>query len=109
MKNRVIGLLLATSMAVMLSGCEEKVVTASKRITVEVVGVTLKSKSNSKVDLKVVGTNYVYRDERLSCSKSRASNVAVGSKWDVTQQSFRWGDRYGDELVGIRAICDLSN
>lgn len=109
MKNRVIGLLLATSMAVMLSGCEDKVVTASKRITVEVVDVTLKSKSNSRVDLKVVGVPTTYYGERLRCNKSMASNVKIGSKWVVTEQDFKWGDRYGTELVGVDGICDLSN
>ncbi|MNB75752.1 hypothetical protein D3C75_224050 [compost metagenome] len=109
MKNRVIGLLLAASVAGMLSGCEEKAITDSRRITMEVVGVTLKSKSNSKVDLKVVGAPTTYYNERLRCRKSMASNVKIGSKWDVTVQDYKWGDNYGSELVGVDAICDLSN
>lgn len=109
MKNRVIGLLLATSMAVMLSGCEPKVITNTRSLTMEVVGVTLKSKSNSRVDLKVVGVPTTYYGERLRCNKSMASNVKIGSKWVVTEQDFKWGDRYGSELVGVDAICDLSN
>lgn len=102
-------LLVAALAAVMLTGCEERVVTSSKRVTMEVVGVSLKSKTNSKVDLKVVGSSQVYRDNRLSCNKSKAQNVRIGSKWDVTVEDFRYGDRYGTDVIGTSAICTLSN
>lgn len=102
-------LLVAALAAVMLTGCEERVVTKTERVTVEVVGVSLKSKTNSKVDLKVVGSSLVYRDNRLSCSKSKAQNVRIGSKWDVTVEDYRYGDRYGSDVLATRSICDKSN
>ncbi len=102
-------LLVAALAAVMLTGCEERVVTKTERVTVEVVGVSLKSKTNSKVDLRVVGSSQVYRDNRLSCNKSKAGNVKIGSKWDVTVEDFRYGDRYGTDVLGTSAICDKSN
>lgn len=92
-----------------LSGCDERIVTHSERITMEVVAVHLHSKTNSKVDLRVVGQPVVYHNQRLSCSKSRAQNVVIGSKWEVLVEDFRYGDRYGSELMGTSAICDLSN
>lgn len=95
-------------LSLMLMGCEERVVTKSDRVTMEVVGVSLKSKSNSKVDLKVVGTSLVYYDNSLSCSRSRAEYVRIGSRWDVTVEDWRQGDRYGTTLAGTSAICDKS-
>ena len=95
--------------AALLTGCEERVVTKTERVTMEVVGVSLKSKTNSKVDLRVVGTQQVYRDNRLSCNKSKASNVKIGSKWDVTVEDYRYGDRYGKDVLGTKAICEKSN
>lgn len=99
---------LALGLAVLLVGCEERVVTKTERVTMEVVAVTLKSKTNSKVDLKVVGTSMVYRDNRLSCNKSKAENVQVGSLWDVVVEDYRRGDDYGTDLKGTDAICTLS-
>lgn len=95
--------------AALLTGCEERVVTKTERVTVEVVGVSLKSKTNSKVDLKVVGSSLVYRDNRLSCNKRKAGNVKIGSKWDVTVEDYRYGDRYGTDVLGTKAICAKSN
>lgn len=91
-----------------LSGCEQPVVTSSERITVEVVAVHLKSKSNSKVDLRRKD-GYVYREKRLSCSKSRARNVRIGSKWDIIEEYYtRDGEQYM-RLVGTSGICSGSN
>ena len=95
--------------AISLVGCREYVVTKSERVTMEVVAVHLKSKTNSKVDLKVVGSPTIYRDERLSCNKSRARNVRIGSKWDVVVEDYKWGDEYGTNVRGTAAICDKSN
>jgi len=96
-------------LSVLLAGCfEERIVTKSERVTMEVVGVSLKSKSNSKVDLKVVGSSLVYHDQRLSCSRNRAENVRIGGKWDVLVEDWKQGDRYGTSLVGTSGICDKS-
>lgn len=95
--------------AALLTGCEERVVTHSELVTVEVVSVYLTTKTNSKVDLKVVGKNLTYRDNRLSCSKDKARNVRIGSKWDVWVEDYKRGDRYGSDVLGTSAICDKSN
>lgn len=87
----------------------EKIITHSERVTVEVVSVYLTTKTNSKVNLKVVGSSQVYRDNRLSCSKDKASNVRIGSKWDVTVEDYKRGDRYGSDVLGTSAICTKSN
>ena len=105
----VLGTMGLAILLVSLTGCDEYVVTKSERITMEVVGVTLRSKSNSKVDLKVVGQPVTYYNERLSCSKTKARNVRIGSKWDVVVEDYKWGDRYGSRLRGTDAICTLSN
>ena len=104
--NKLICLLLVS---LSLAGCFEKPEVLSTSVVVmEVVNVNLRSKRNSTVDLKVVGTGIVYRGERLRCPRSDASNVKISSKWDVHVQEFKQGDRYGTELLGVDAICDLS-
>lgn len=107
-KVLLIGLL---SSALLLTGCEQSVKIAERRITVEVTHVKLTSKSNSKVDLRDVKTGKGYWGERLSCSRSKAQNVVIGSKWDVTEIDYVLPEskRYYSELVGTKAICTLSN
>lgn len=92
-----------------LHGCDKYEVTSSQRVTVEVIDVHLRSKTNSKVDLKVVGQPATYYNERLSCNRTKAKNVKIGSRWDVVVEDYKWGDRYGSRLVGTSAICDKSN
>jgi hypothetical protein len=101
--------LLVVSLAMAaLTGCPEREVTKTERVTMEVIDVDLRSKRGSTLDLKVVGTNKVYRDERFGCRRSEAEKVKIGSKWDVVVEDFRYGDRYGSELKGLQAICDKS-
>lgn len=83
----------------------EKVIAHSKVVTMEVARVELRSKTNSVIDLKVVGLPTVYRDQHVWCSKREAETIRIGSRWDVTVQDYKRGDRYGTELVGLRSIC----
>lgn len=76
--------------------------------TMEVTGVNLRSKSKSTVDLKVVGGNTVYSQQRVYCRRYEAENIRVGSRWDVVIQDYKRGDRHGTELVGLEPICTLS-
>ena len=99
----------AVGLVALINSAPKREVIASKRVTMEVVRVSLESKSNSKVDLKVVGAPTIYRGNRLGCDKNSASNVAVGSKWDIVVEDFRRGDRYGTEVIGTAAICRKSN
>lgn len=107
-KMILIGLL---GSALLLSGCEKPEKLAERRITVEVTHVKLTSKSNSKVDLRDVKTGKGYWEQRLSCSRSKAQNVEIGSKWDVTEIDYVLPEskRYYSELVDTKAICTLSN
>ncbi|QNO00641.1 hypothetical protein QGX17_gp075 [Pseudomonas phage phiPsa381] len=101
-------LLLAT---ISLTGCEEAKLLSEKRTTMVVESVYLTSKSNSKVTLREVESGYVWKDQRLSCSRPRARNVVIGSKWDVVEQAYVYPEsqRYFSQLVGVSAICDKSN
>ncbi|QHZ60066.1 hypothetical protein PJKIFABJ_00130 [Pseudomonas phage PE09] len=110
MKRLLLGTLIL-SCAALLSGCEKPVKQDERRITVEVTHVKLTSKSNSKVDLRDVKTGRGYFEQRLSCSRSRAANVQIGSKWDVTEVDYYLPEskRYYSELVDTKAICTLSN
>lgn len=94
-----------------LAGCEEPKLLSEKRTTMVVESVYLTSKSNSKVNLREVESGYLWKDQRLSCSRSYARNVQVGSKWDVVEQSYVYPEsqRYFSRLVGVDAICDKSN
>lgn len=94
-----------------LTGCEEAKLLSEKRTTMVVESVRLTSKSNSKVTLREVESGYVWKDQRLSCSSSRARNVQVGGKWDVTEQAYVYPEsqRYFSRLVGTDAICTKSN
>jgi hypothetical protein len=94
-----------------LAGCEEAKLLSEKRTTMVVESVYLSSKSNSKVTLREVESGYVWEDQRLGCSRSYARNVQVGSKWDVTEQSYVYPEsqRYFSRLVGTDAICTKSN
>ena len=74
----------------------------------EVNVVNLQSKSNSKVDLADLYSGKVYRDQRLSCSKQKASKVKVGTVWDVRYQDVKYGDRYYTELLNVESICEKS-
>jgi len=91
-----------------LVGCEQRVVTNTTRVTMEVMAVHLKSKKRSKVDLRIVGTSVIYKDQRLYCKKTKAAKVRIGSKWDVVVEDYRQGNRYGSDLKGVDAICVLS-
>lgn len=95
--------------AAIFYGTPEKTVTASEVVTVEVAAVHLTTKTNSSVDLKVVGRNLTYRNIGLHCSTSEAKNVRIGSKWDVWTEDYKRGDRYGTDVKGVGAICDKSN
>lgn len=104
--KRLICLLLVS---LSLAGCLDEVeVLSEKRYTMQVVDVTLRSKRNSTADLKVVENGFVYRGQKLRCTKTEASNITLGSKWDVVVQELKQGDRYGAKLLGVGAICDLS-
>lgn len=94
-----------------LAGCEYPVVIGEKRVAMEVVDVKLRSKSNSKVTLRELESGYVWEDQRLSCSKSRARNVLIGSKWDVVEERYEYPEskRSFSRLAGVSAICDKSN
>ena len=107
-KVMLIGLMAS---AILLSGCEKPQKLDERRITVEVTHVKLTSKSNSKVDLRDVKTGRGYFGQRLSCSRSKAQNVQIGSKWDVTEIDYVLPEskRYYSELVDTKAICTLSN
>ncbi|UAV84625.1 hypothetical protein PHB09_130 [Pseudomonas phage PHB09] len=98
--------------AITLTGCfEQPTLLSEKRTTMVVESVYLTSKSNSKVTLREVVVGYVWKNQRLSCSRSRARNVVIGSKWDVVEQSFveKSSGRYFSRLVGTDAICTKSN
>lgn len=91
----------------LLFGCEQREPIETKQMTVEVVSVHLSSKSNSKVTLRDVATGTVYDNQRLSCTKNKASNVKIGSKWDVYADRYRFrGAIYTD--IAARGICTLS-
>ncbi|WVS24573.1 membrane protein [Pseudomonas phage Psxphi15] len=94
-----------------LTGCEEAKLLSEKRTTMVVESVYLTSKSNSKVTLREVESGYVWKNQSLSCSRSRASNVEVGSKWDVVERVYVYPEsqRYFSRLVGVDAICTKSN
>lgn len=111
MNKRLIILAAFLAVASSLTGCEERQVYSEKRLTVEVTYVKLTSKSNSKVDLRDVETGEGFFEQRLSCSRQKAQNVVVGSKWDVTEITYVYPEskRYTSELVGTKAICERSN
>lgn len=94
-----------------LVGCEEAKLLSEKRTTMVVESVHLTSKTNSKVTLREVEGGYVWKDQRLSCSRSYARNVQVGSKWEVVEQAYVYPEsqRYFSRLVGTDAICTKSN
>lgn len=109
MRKILVGIALASTL--LLSGCDTPEPVAERRITVEVTYVKLSSKSNSKVDLRDVKTGRGYYGKRLSCSKSKAANVKIGSLWDVTEVDYVYSEskkRYSD-IVGTQAICTYSN
>lgn len=92
-----------------LTGCfEKREVIKTERVTMEVVSVQPKSKHKSRVSLKVVGVNQVYTDLRLGCRRGEAAKVKIGSKWDVYVEDFKQGDKYGSTVLGVKAICTLS-
>lgn len=95
---------------ILLAGCEKREVFGERRITVQVVGLYLTSKTNSKVHLQDVKTHERYDGNRLSCSRSRAEKVKIGSLWDVTEVTYVYPEsqRYSTTLVGTAAICDKS-
>lgn len=107
-KLLTIGLVVAT---LALGGCEEAKLLSEKRTTMVVESVYLTSKSNSKVNLREVESGYVWKDQRLSCSRSKAKNVVIGSKWDVVEQFYVYPEsqRYFSHLAGVSGICDKSN
>lgn len=104
-------ILIVALMGMALAGCEKPEVHQERRITVAVESVHLTSKSNSKVTLRDTKTGVVYERNRLSCSRGKAKNVQVGKLWDVTERTYYYPEskRYTTELVGTRAICELSN
>jgi hypothetical protein len=107
MKTRI-ALLLALAL---LAGCEERKLHSEQRITMEVVKINPSSKTNSTVDLREVATGYVYKRQRLACSSQKAKRIPIGSRWDVTEQTYHYPEshRFTSELVGTRAICEKSN
>jgi len=109
MRLSKLALVLAASMA--LAGCDKAVMISEKRIIVEVVSVSLSSKSNSRVTLRELPYGYMWEDQRLSCSNSRARHVEVGKRWEVTEARYEYSESKGQfsRLLGIPSICDQSN
>ena len=110
LKRSVLVIAAACSLAA-LAGCEERKVHSEKRLVVQVTAVHNRSKSNSTVDLKEVSTGYLWRNQRLSCSQSRARNVKIGKKWDVTEVTYFYPEsqRFSSSLISTSSICDKSN
>jgi len=106
-RSKVLMALLALAV---LTGCEKREVFGERRITVQVVGLYLTSKTNSKVHLQDVKTRERYDGNRLSCSRNKAEKVRIGSLWEVTEVTYvyRKSQRYSTELVGTAAICSKS-
>jgi hypothetical protein len=96
---------------VLLSGCERPEWYSEQRYAMTVVNVYLTSKSNSKVTLRNDSTGHIYQPARLSCNRSSAEKVVIGSKWDVTEVTYFYPEskRYVIELAGTPAICTKSN
>ena len=109
MKKLLTAVLMMATLA--LAGCEEAKLLSEKRTTMVVESVSLRSKTNSKVNLREVESGYLWQDQRLSCSRSRAGNVKIGSKWDIVEQAYVYPEsqRYFSRLVGTDAICTKSN
>lgn len=91
-----------------LAGCEQPVVTSSERITVEVVNVHVKYKSSSTVDVRRAD-GYVYREKPLGCTRDRARNVRIGSKWSIIEEYYTYKGEDFMRLVGTKGICSGSN
>ena len=110
MKRVLLGTLVLSA-ALLLGGCEEAVKHSERRVVMTVESVYLTSKPNSKVTLREDVAGTIHKNERLSCSRSRASNVKIGSKWDVTEIIYVYPEKqeYFSRLVGTDAICTKSN
>lgn len=110
MKRLLVGTVVLTA-ALLLGGCERPQKYSERRVVMTVESVHLTSKTNSKVTLRENVSGMVHTGERLSCSRSKASNVKIGSKWDVTEVTYVYPEKqeYFSRLVGTSAICDKSN
>jgi hypothetical protein len=93
-----------------LAGCEQREQYSERRVAMEVINVKLTSKSNSKVDLRELASGQVHRGLRLSCSRSKAERVRIGSKWEVSEITYLYPEsrRFETQIVGTPAICDKS-
>ena len=89
-----------------LVGCEETVVTREYRVGMEVIHSQVGHKGITEIDLRQIGTNSVYRRKTINCWYSQVGKKVVGTKWDITWQDFKRGDRYGSRMVGLNGICD---
>lgn len=93
-----------------LAGCEKREEYSERRVAMEVINVTLSSKSNSKVDLRELASGQVHRGLRLNCNRTKAKRVKIGSKWDISEMTYlyRASGRFTTQILGTPAICDLS-
>jgi hypothetical protein len=109
MRLNRLALVLAASMA--LVGCDEAIKISEKRITVEVVSVRVSSKSNSKVTLREIPFGYIWKEQRLSCSSTKARNVKIGKKWELVEARYEYREskEQFSRLLGVPGICTQSN
>lgn len=109
MRITKLALVLAASMA--LAGCDEAIKISEKVTTVVVTNVSIRSKSNSTVTLREVVSGYVWENQRLSCSGSKARNVKIGKKWDMVEARYEYSEskRQVSRLLNVSSICTKSN
>jgi hypothetical protein len=94
----------------LLAGCEQREQYSERRVAMEVINVTLSSKQNSKVDLRELASGQVHRGLRLSCNRTQAARIRIGSLWDVSEVTYLYPEskRFTTQILGTPAICDLS-
>lgn len=104
------GLIAILAAAALLVGCEQPKEHSSRRVTMTVESVHLSSKTNSKVTLREDRTGITHQRVRLGCSRQKAKNVKVGSKWDVTEVTYVYPEKqtYFTRLEGTKSICTKS-
>jgi uncharacterized protein YcfL len=93
-----------------LAGCERREEYSERRVAMEVINVTLSSKTNSTVDLRELASGQVHRRLRLSCNRDKAKRVRIGSLWDVSEVTYLYPEsrRFTTQILGTPAICDKS-
>lgn len=97
--------------ALLLTGCEQPKEYSSRRVTMTVESVQISSKTNSKVTLRENMSGIVHQRVSLRCSRQKAKNVKIGSKWDVTEVTYVYPEKqtYFTRLEGTKSICTRSN